>query len=204
MLCTSCRTEIPADSAFCPKCGQRTGGTVNQAPGTQPGRNAPSEPERELWHGNYSGKAMVGSWVLAGLASLAIAIGSVFVPVPPPFAWLGAAAIIVCIWLYLGGSLLVQKLGVSYTLTTQKLLHQTGLLRRVSNRIELIDIDDVTYEQGLVERMFGIGTIVIISSDSSHPKLMMRGIDQVQRVATLIGDTAGEERRRRAAYVEGV
>ena len=207
MLCSSCQTEIPTNSTFCPKCGQRIGGPAsNQAPGTQPlGRNAPAEPERELWRGTYSPKAMVGSWLLAGLATVAVAVGCLFVPPPANvFAWLGGAAAVAVLWLYLLGYLLVQRLGVSYILTTQKLIHQSGILRRVTNRIEVIDIDDVTYEQGLVERFFGIGSVLVVSSDSTHPRLLMRGIDQVQRVATLIGDTAGEERRRRAAYVERV
>src|SRR5205085_2886659 len=108
----------PADSAFCPKCGQRVGAPAAGAPiraaGLTPGRNQPPEPERELWHGSYSPKAMVGSWILAGLATIAGIVGCVFFPM----AWIGVV--------------------------------------------------------------------------------------QLQRVATLIGDTAGDERRRRAAYVEAV
>ncbi|MDX1944857.1 MAG: PH domain-containing protein [Pirellulaceae bacterium] len=207
MLCQACQAEIPREASFCPKCGQRVNGNGSTpAPGTQPtGRNSPPEPERELWRGRYSAKTMVGSWILAGSATLAVAIGGLFVPPPANvFVWLGGAAAVGLLWLYLLGYLILQRLGVSYTLTTQKLMHQTGILRRVTNRIEVIDIDDVTFEQGLVERLFGIGTIVISSSDSTHPKLVMRGIDNVQRIAALIGDTAGQERRKRAAYVERV
>jgi hypothetical protein len=44
-------------------------------------------------------------------------------------------------------TLAVRRLSIEYTLTTQRFLHQRGLLRRVANRILLIDIDDVLRRQ---------------------------------------------------------
>ena len=72
------------------------------------------------------------------------------------------------------------------------------------NRIEVIDIDDVTVEQGLIERMFGVGTIRLLSSDTSDPKLFLRGIDDVKRVAAMIDDVRRDERRKRGMYIETV
>ena len=93
------------------------------------------------------------------------------------------------------------RLSVDYTLTNQRFIHQVGFLRRVSNRVEVIDIDDVQYEQGLFERMFGVGTIKVLSSDVSDPKLWLKGIDDVQRVANLIDNARRDERRKRGLYV---
>ena len=78
------------------------------------------------------------------------------------------------------------------------------MLRRVNNRILLIDIDDVAFEQGLMERLFNVGTITLTSTDASDPKLRMHGIDGVQRVANLIDDARREERRKRAIYMANV
>ncbi len=38
------------------------------------------EPEEELWNGGYSGKAMVGTWILLGVLSVATLILPFFVP----------------------------------------------------------------------------------------------------------------------------
>ena len=97
-----------------------------------------------------------------------------------------------------------RKLNVDYQLTTQRFVHQTGILRRVTNRIEAIDIDDVSYEQGIFERVVNVGAICIISSDRSHPELILRGIDQVGDVAKLIDITRHKERLQRGLHIEAV
>jgi hypothetical protein len=97
-----------------------------------------------------------------------------------------------------------ERLSADYTLTSQRLLHRRGILSQATDRIEVIDIDDVRYTQGIVERMFGVGTIRLLSSDTSDPTLILRGIDDVQRVANLIDNARREERRKRGLYMETV
>ena len=206
MLCPACSTEIAADSVFCPKCGHRLSepAASSRTPAEQfraGERPATSdEPEKQLWHGTYSPKAMYGTWIFAALISVAAIVVSIVFPI----AILGAIGVIVILWLCLLGYLLYERLSVDYTLTSQRFIHQVGFLRRVTNRIEVIDIDDVTFEQGFIERMFGVGTIKLLSSDTSDPKLMLRGIDDVKRVANLIDEARRQERRKRGMYIESV
>jgi hypothetical protein len=68
----------------------------------------------------------------------------------------------------------------------------------------LIDIDDVSFQQGLIERFLNVGTITLTSTDATSPKLPMPGIDDVQRIANLIDDARREERRKRAIYMANV
>lgn len=215
MLCPACQSEIPAGSSFCPKCGQRTDGAAQPAaatplaPGAQsaaaafsPHGRGPHEPERELWSGGYSPKAMLGWWIVAGIVAV-IGIGaSIFVP--NPITWIVAAVVIGGFVLWLLVDLLVKRLSVHYKLTTEQLTHQTGLLTRSTNRIEIIDIDDVTMQQSLIERMLGVGSVLVVSSDRTHPKLLLTGIDNVERVSQLIDKAAREERRSRGAFIESV
>lgn len=215
MLCSACNTEVSADAAFCPKCGQRLGGgAASGAPApaastpaeklraAQPTGATQQEPEHELWRGSYSPKAMYGHWFLAIVVSLAAIVLAVLIP--NPAAWIAGAVAVPAIWLALLLTLAVRRLSIEYTLTTQRFLHQRGLLRRVANRILLIDIDDVTHEQGLIERMVNVGTITLRSTDVSDPILRLPGIDDVQRVANLIDDARREERRKRAIYMATV
>jgi uncharacterized membrane protein YdbT with pleckstrin-like domain len=161
-----------------------------------------ADPEQTLWHGSYSFKAMYGYWLLAAVVTLAAIVASVLLPNPVTF--LVASVVAVAIWVVFGLYYLIMRLSVDYTLTNQRFIHKHGLLSRVTNRVEVIDIDDVTYTQGLVERMFGVGTIKLLSSDVSDPKLLLPGIDDVQRVSELIDRARREERRRRGLYVETV
>lgn len=215
MLCPTCNTELPADAVFCSQCGARIG----EAPPAAAARAAAlpadklraaqasaaaggNEAERELWRGSFSAKAMYGSWLLAGIATLIAVV--LCVMLQNWAIWLAAVAIVAVIWIVLVGHYLIERWSVAYSLTNQRFVHQRGLLNRVINRIEVIDIDDVTVEQGFIERMFGVGTIKLLSSDTSDPTLRMPGIDDVKRVATLIDDARRDERRKRGLYMEAV
>ena len=83
-------------------------------------------------------------------------------------------------------------------------MHDKGILSVVSDRIETIDIDDVTCEQGLIQRFLGVGRIRISSSDRSDPELVLPGIADVRRVADLIDDVRRQERSRRGFHVESI
>ena len=75
-------------------------------------------------------------------------------------------------------------------------------MSRVIDRIETIDIDDVSVKQTLLERLLNIGTIVVMSSDRTVPQLRMEGIDHVNHVADLIDNTRRAERQRRGLHLE--
>jgi membrane protein YdbS with pleckstrin-like domain len=182
-------------------------GAVMTAP-TMPAERKPAEsgvpvsqePERELWSGTFSPKGMYGSWAIAAVITVVGIILAVLIPLPPVLIAVSIAVPV--IWVVLAVTLLSRRLGVSYTVTSQRFLHQRGVLRRVHNRILLIDIEDVSFVQGLMDRMFNVGTITLISTDVSDGKLIMPGIDNVEHVANLIDDARREERRKRAIILQ--
>jgi phage terminase Nu1 subunit (DNA packaging protein) len=110
----------------------------------------------------------------------------------------------VAVWGALFLLLTYRKLLNFYQLTNQRFIHKEGILRQVSDRIEVIDMDDVTYEQTIIDRMLSVGTIRIASSDRSHPLLCLRGIDDVHRIADLIDDVRRKERRKRGLHIETI
>ena len=154
------------------------------------------EPEEELWTGDYSGKAMIGTWILIGLAS----IGLVAVSVVAPLALIG----IPVLWLIVGLVYAWRRMGVHYQLTSQRFIHQLGILTRKTDRIEVIDLDDVSFTQGPVQCIFGVDKIVLTGSDRTHPTLAMIGIVDVKEVAGLIDDVRRQERRRRSLHIESI
>lgn len=205
MNCPACKTENAADALFCSKCGQRLNELEAAAPtGAERLKQrvpAGAEPETKLWSGGFSPKAMIGYWVLAAVLTVGGAIGGFF---GGPPAWLLVGLLAIALWGGLFLFYLYLRYGMSYELTSQRLIHKVGILSQTTNRIEVIDIDDVATHQTFIERLLGVGTIKILSSDTSDPTLSIRGIDEVKRIATMIDNVRRDERRRRGMYIENV
>lgn len=159
------------------------------------------EPEETLWNGGYSPKAMIGSWATLVVVSIALLVAAIMFT---GFSFSVAFAIIAVLWVLIAANYARMRLGFHYELTSQRFIHKTGLLTRRTDRIEVIDIDDVSYQQGPIQRMFGVGCINITSSDRSDPFLHLIGIDKVSEVAGLIDDVRRAERRRRSLHIESI
>lgn len=163
-------------------------------------------PERSLWKGGYSPKAMYGSWVISAIVTVAaIVLGVLFNSGEnASTVWMIIGAVILIWWVFAIGTYLYRRISMHYELTTQRFVHQAGILMRTTDRIEVIDIDDVSYTQGIIQRMLGVGKIRITGSDRTHPELVLHGIDKVPEIASLIDDVRREERRRRSLHIESI
>jgi uncharacterized membrane protein YdbT with pleckstrin-like domain len=147
---------------------------------------------------------MIGSWLLAGLATIAGIVIGVVAGDFGPGVWLVVGVLLAALWGWLILYYLYERISVEYELSNQRLIHRYGILSRVTNRIEVIDIDDIKFTQNLIDRFLGVGTIQILSSDVSDPKLTLRGIDDVKQVFALMDDARRDERRKRGMYIETV
>jgi uncharacterized membrane protein YdbT with pleckstrin-like domain len=164
------------------------------------GRGTPPA-EEDLWIGSYSPKAMFGSFLAAAVLT---ALGAIAAAFTGPIGWIVFVICAAVAWCYLALVLVYRRLTVRYRLSTFRFFHDTGLLSRTGNRVEVIDIDDVTVRQGFIERLLGVGTISIRSSDTTDPQLDLPGIDDAKRVADLIDGTRRAERQRRGMFMENV
>ena len=209
MNCPVCKMEAIDQATFCHNCGAKLGENHVEATPRQKMQAAASgnanddTPERELWQGSYSKLAMIGYWAGAAVFSVATLLTAAFASFGGR-AWMYSLGLIVLVWVALVIRLLYLQLSRHYYLTSQKFSHERGLLWREIDRIEAIDIDDVSFSQGPVERMLGVGSIRIMSSDQSHPAMELPGIENVRAVASLIDEVRRQERRKRGLYVESV
>jgi membrane protein YdbS with pleckstrin-like domain len=229
--CNQCGREIANDASFCPYCGERLAapivpggqGDPNVAPAPQPVVDPALAPhpsvatdrlqrettrfggkdptEEELWSGTFSPKAMLGTIILIAAITLGSAIAVALVW-NTGLGWAAVGIGAVILWGWLGLTVLYRRLSIHYRLTRFRLFFERGVVGRTIDRIETIDIDDVTVTQGPVERMLGIGTIIVASSDRTLPQLRMAGIDHVKAVADLIDSTRRAERQRRGLHLE--
>ena len=221
MQCPACGVEVVEQAVYCHKCGERLDASAENGPASErqagnPGpavsstlqeaaarRETAAQPEKELWRGGYSSKAMLGAWVISGLIDIVLLIVGIYAG----FATTGWFILVLAMllpWLYHAAILGHRRMGVSYLLTTQRFIHELGIFRRVNNRIELLDMDDITFEQGLLERLTGVGTIRIGSHDRTDPELVLPGINNVKEVAATLDNARLAERRRRGLQIEQI
>ncbi|HTN76977.1 MAG TPA: PH domain-containing protein [Pirellulaceae bacterium] len=213
MKCPACAAELASGAVFCHLCGAKTNDPTAVQPAVTPppvgdmasprtglGGARRDDPEVELWQGGYSTKAMLNSFIGMGLLSIALIAGGIFFPV----ALLPCLGVLALLWVFMFAVLLYRRMNISYRLTSQRFFHQTGILTRTTNRIEVIEMDDVTFSQNLFERLVGVGTIKITSSDSTDPVLVMTGIDNVQEVSEIIDKARRKELTRRGLRIESV
>ena len=169
----------------------------------------PEEPdsdslrEREIWRGSFSAKGMASLWLVALAVTIALPVIGWLAQFDAS-GWRVIALVLAGGWLVLLGLLLVRKLDVRDLLTTERLVHELGILTRYTHRIELIDIDDVSLQQGILDRLLSVGTIAVHSSDRTDPVLVMPGIDAAPQIAEMIDDARRAERMRRGLYVESI
>lgn len=159
--------------------------------------------EQELWRGDYSVKAMAG--LAAGLILLTIAAIVIGVVAGAgSTGWMVILGVVGLSWLAYFAVSLYRKFSFHYELTTHRLKHREGFLFRSMDRIELIDVSDVVLKMGPIQAMMNVGNIHVVSSDVSHPLLVMWGIPDARKVADLVDNARREERRKRGLHVHNI
>lgn len=213
MNCRACGSELAADAVFCHKCGERVD-RENPAPelfSPEPPAEAlrrPNPPsqtspiEEPLWEGRYSSKDLVGVWAIEGLVTFVLLLIGYYFPYSA--VWLTILGVLALMWGYTVLLYFYRRMSVRYRLTTQRFFHERGVLRHVTDRVEVIDMDDITTEQYLLQRFVNVGRIKIVSSDRTSPLLVLSGIDNPHAVAQMLDDARRQERMKRGLHIEAI
>ena len=105
----------------------------------------------------------------------------------------GAVAILVLmVWLMVP---VLRWRMTTYELTTRRLRMRNGIVTRRGRDIPLARINDVSFEKGLLDRLFGSGRLVVESA-GEHGQIVLTDIPQVEYTqATLFRLVEDEQRR---------
>ena len=95
---------------------------------------------------------------------------------------IGVVAVILIVWLFL--TPLIRWRTTHFIVTTDRLIVREGVIKRTGIDIPMTRINSVQFEHGLVDRLFGCGTLVIESA--SDEPLRFDDIPRVERVHTVI------------------
>lgn len=117
-----------------------------------PALQGAQNPERDVFEVRPSAKGFLGQ-IIWGIVLLPVVIG-VF--------------LLINVW--------YKTHSVRYRLTTQRFFVTKGLIGKHVEELELFRIKDITLRQGALQRMLGLGTITILSTDDTNPQIEIAGI----------------------------
>jgi membrane protein YdbS with pleckstrin-like domain len=213
--CPECKQQVSTEAVSCPHCGKQLTGSAAGAPTAGPGFFVPGStpgPEETLWEGRPSIALLYGKLVrlfirliivvvigyfaltsgLSVLASLSSAASS-FVEQNNTVLVLGIL-IVLALFLLPAVMALLQAWAriknTHYRITNQRIVIQSGVLSRSLEEIDMRSIDDIEFQQTVIERLFGIGQVFVVSTDKVAPKLSLHGIPDPLKIRELIRSNA--------------
>lgn len=63
-----------------------------------------------------------------------------------------------------------------YRITNYRIDFERGILKKRIDTLELWHVDDISFEQGLLDRIMNVGCIKVLSSDRTTPQLDLHGL----------------------------
>jgi membrane protein YdbS with pleckstrin-like domain len=159
-----------------------------------------SVSEDELWQGRSSWKFYFDLIIVAAGWTVIAAI--VWFTTP---RWLGWTVVYMALagWLYVAGRIAHGMLNRHYRLTTQRIFIERGILSRTIDQSELIRIDDVRIRKTLLNRMTGVGSVELFSTDTSDRHTTIWGVEKPDELADSIRDHM-QRLRQRSLFVESL
>ena len=91
----------------------------------------------------------------------------------------------------------IRSASTAYTVTTQRIRIEHGLLSKVKENVELFRIDHFDLHKPLGMRLAGQCILHLRSSDTSFPTVMIRGIPNLESLADTLRECSLRERTRR-------
>lgn len=96
-------------------------------------------------------------------------------------------------WLFLGLPFTFTK----YTVREEMITVDEGLLKTVENDCYMYKVQDVQHSASLMEKIFGLGTVICFTGDTTHPQLILKHIKHSKAVKDFILEQSEAARRKR-------
>ncbi|MFN0198013.1 MAG: PH domain-containing protein [Planctomycetaceae bacterium] len=165
-------------------------------------------PEKDLWIGRTSWKHYIGRFGLLVLIVLAGGAAIIYAtPNPSGINWSRVGMSVVALALVAGaiiaGPVLWAILSHRYRLTTQRLIIERGIFSQTIDQTELVRVDDVRIHKSLTDRILGLGSVEVISTDATDREIVIPGVTTLDQLADSIRARM-KAARQRAVYVEHV
>lgn len=133
--------------------------------------------ETDIWSGSPSQITNFKAYAVCALIALT-GVG-IFVGVPYAF------------WRYL----VVKNQRVE--ITTQRIRFHKGVLSKHIDELELYRVKDTRFDQSFFLRIFGLGNIIVISSDSTDPTVKINAIKDAKNIREKLRNLVEDQRNQK-------
>ena len=140
--------------------------------------------ERALYEGRPSWRALMTFYV-GGIGLAAAVVVVLGILIDEMGLAIAIAAVIVALTLLIG---FVRRVGTKYLLTNQRLRISRGIIRKNVQETRLDRVQNVNYSQGVLDRMFGVGTVDFDTAGTDDAEFRFEWINDPERVVRSVDD----------------
>jgi len=155
----------------------------NPAPPVVAPANAPHREADDREEIYYQGSPMVRGnlgkimlWAIVGILLIAAPIIYYFVNREHqwPIWWITLACVVAGLIMLFIPYLIVKS--VRYRITNYRIDFERGIFGKKIDTLELWHVEDIRFDQSFLDRIFGVGNLMVVSSDETTPQLWMHGL----------------------------
>ena len=88
-----------------------------------------------------------------------------------------------------------------YALSEDRLFLSVGLLSIRDDELLLYRVRDITTKRSLWQRMFGMGTVIVVSSDKTQPTLLLKNIKHPMDIKELLHNHVEQMKMKRRVRI---
>ena len=158
---------------------------INQPPvtPTESQHRPPDDQEVVYFEGRpmlRADQAKLALWIILGIGVIALAVCAWLFEWTWWRWWMTLGAIVIAIlivaipWIKLRAT--------RYRISNYRIDFERGILKKRIDTLELWHVEDVSFEQGLIDRMFNVGTINVMSNDKTTPRLELHGVPHPREI----------------------
>jgi uncharacterized membrane protein YdbT with pleckstrin-like domain len=143
--------------------------------------------------------ALIRPVITTALIFVAMGVALAYVPSWSFAGWIKLGIVVLALALFFGKPVprVVAWLTSQFVVTTGRVIHRSGLLSKRSMEIPLESITDVRFDQGVLERLVGAGSL-ILESPGEYGEERFSHVARPERVRRTIYELTEENRRKMA------
>ncbi len=143
--------------------------------------------EHPLYEGRPSWRALMSFYVTGLIA--AVVLGGILWLVSSPGAGVLVGAVVFALTLVIG---YVRRLFTKYLITTRRLRITRGIIRRNVQETRLERVQNVNYEQGVIDRLFKVGTVDFDTAGTDDSEFRFEWVNAPEAVVRAVDDAVAQ------------